>query len=211
MVAFVKETEPLLERGQGQVIRPDESMSAVQYLLRWYILYLCTRFYFVYCTSRKSLGSDDDFCCGCQNVSDTDNCFQGHSYTKGHTTQRVVCLRPVTDFLFPFRTHSTTCAWFRIGLEKVNWKYKSRDNEIVLQLQEWYNNSAGITFTKSSYSQSELSLRYLNNPLGEAKHKLLVWWETQVAKKSPNGQRKISPWDGLALGFTDPKYNTLFN
>ena len=34
MVAFVKETEPLLERGQGQVIRPDESMSAVQYLLR---------------------------------------------------------------------------------------------------------------------------------------------------------------------------------
>ena len=172
---------------------------------------LCTHFYFVYCTSRKSLGSDDDFCCGCQNVSDTDNCFQGHSYTKGHTTQRVVCLRPVTDFLFPFRTHSTTCAWFRIGLEKVNWKYKSRDNEIVLQLQEWQNNSAGITFTKSSYSQSELSLRYLNNPLGEAKHKLLVWWETQVAKKSSNGQRKISPWDGLALGFTDPKCNALFS
>ena len=211
MVAFVKETEPLLERGQGQVIRPDESMSAVQYLLRWYILYLCTRFYFVYCTSRKSLGSNGDFCCGFQNVSDTDNCFQGHSYTKGHTTQRVVCLRPVTDFLFPFRTHSTTCAWFRIGLEKVNWKYKSRDNEIVLQLQEWYNNSAGITFTKSSYSQRELSLRYLNNPLGEAKHKLLVWWETQVAKKSPNGQRKISPWDGLALGSTDPKCNALFS
>ena len=26
MTAFVKETEPLLERGQGQVIRPDESM-----------------------------------------------------------------------------------------------------------------------------------------------------------------------------------------
>ena len=141
----------------------------------------------------------------------TDNCFQGHSYTKGHTTQRVVYLRPVTDFLFPFRTHSTTCAWFRIGLEKVNWKYKSRDNEIVLQLQEWHNNSAGITFTKSSYSQSELSLRYLNNHLGEAKHKLLVWWETQVAKKSPNGQRKISPWDGLALGFTDRKCNALFS
>ena len=211
MVAFVKETEPLLERGQGQVIRPDESMSAVQYLLRWCIIYLRTHFYFVYCTSRKSLGSDDDFCCGCQNVSDTDNCFQGHSYTKGHTTQRVVCLRPVTDFLFPFRTHSTTCAWFRIGLEKVNWKYKSRDNEIVLQLQEWYNNSAGITFTKSSHLQSELSLRYLNNLLGEAKHTLLVWCETQVAKKSPNGQRKISPWDGLALGFTDPKCNALFS
>ena len=139
------------------------------------------------------------------------NCFQGHSYTVGHTTQRVVYLRPVTDFLFPFRTHSTTCAWFRIGLEKVNWKYKSRDNEIVLQLQEWYNNSAGITFTKSSYSQSELSLRYLNNPLGEAKHKLLVWWETQIAKKSPNGQRKISPWNGLALGFTNPKCNALFS
>ena len=36
MIAFVKETEPLLERGQGQgkVIWPDESMSAVQYLLR---------------------------------------------------------------------------------------------------------------------------------------------------------------------------------
>ena len=139
----------------------------------------------------------------------THNCFQGHSYTVGHTTQRVV--RPVTDFLFPFRTHSTTCAWFRIGLEKVNWKYKSRDNEIVLQLQEWYNNSAGITFTKSSHLQSELSLRYLNNLLGEAKHILLVWCETQVAKKSPNGQRKISPWDGLALGFTDPKCNALFS
>ena len=145
----------------------------------------------LFSTSRKSLGSDDDFCCGCQNVSDTDICFQGHSYTKGHTTQRVVCLRPVTDFLFPFRTHSTTCAWFRIGLEKVNWKYKSRDNEIVLQLQEWYNNSAGITFTKSSYSQSELSLRYLNNLLGKVKHTLLVCWETQVVKKSPNGLRKI--------------------
>lgn len=26
MTAFVKETEPLLERGQGQVIRPDERM-----------------------------------------------------------------------------------------------------------------------------------------------------------------------------------------
>ena len=38
MIAFVKETEPLLERGQGQgqgkVIWPDERMSAVQYLLR---------------------------------------------------------------------------------------------------------------------------------------------------------------------------------
>ena len=36
MIAIVKETEPLLERGQGQgeVIWPDESMSVVQYLLR---------------------------------------------------------------------------------------------------------------------------------------------------------------------------------
>ena len=36
MIAFVEETEPLLERGQGQgkVIWPDESMSAVQCLLR---------------------------------------------------------------------------------------------------------------------------------------------------------------------------------
>ena len=78
MVAFVKETEPLLERGQGQVIRPDESMSAVQYLLRWYILYLCTHFYFVYCKSRKSLGSDDDFSVVVKTSAsfDTDNCFQ---------------------------------------------------------------------------------------------------------------------------------------
>jgi len=30
MIAFVKETEPLLERGQGQVIRPDESKSCQQ-------------------------------------------------------------------------------------------------------------------------------------------------------------------------------------
>ena len=29
MTAFVKETEPLLERGQGQVIRPDERMYAL--------------------------------------------------------------------------------------------------------------------------------------------------------------------------------------
>ena len=174
---------------------------------------LCTHFYFVCCTSWNLLALMMTFVVVVKTSAGvtTDNCFQGHSYTKGHTTQRVVCPRPVTDFLFPFRTHSTTCAWFRIGLEKVNWKYKSRDNEIVLQLQEWYNNSAGITFTKSSYSQSELSLRYLNNPLGEAKHKLLVWWETQVAKKSSNGQRKISPWDGLALGFTDPKCNALFS
>ena len=154
---------------------------------------LCTHFYFVCCTSWNLLALMMTFVVVVKTSAGvtTDNCFQGHSYTKGHTTQRVVCPRPVTDFLFPFRTHSTTCAWFRIGLEKVNWKYKSRDNEIVLQLQEWYNNSAGITFTKSSYSQSELSLRYLNNLLGEAKHTLLVWWETQVAKKSPNGQRKI--------------------
>ena len=34
MIAFGKETKPLLERGQGQVIKPDERMSAVQYLLR---------------------------------------------------------------------------------------------------------------------------------------------------------------------------------
>ena len=33
MIAFVKETEPLLERGQGLVIKPDESMSAAQYFL----------------------------------------------------------------------------------------------------------------------------------------------------------------------------------
>ena len=48
MIAFVKETEPLLERGQGQgkVIWPDESMSAVQYLLRWYILYFMYSFLF---------------------------------------------------------------------------------------------------------------------------------------------------------------------
>ena len=111
MIAFVKGTEPLLERGQGQVIWPDDL-----YVCRLFSVYcadiyfiLCTHFYFVYCASRKSLGSDDDFCCGCQNVSDTDNCFQGHSYTKGHTTQRVLCLRPVTDFVFLFRTHSTTC------------------------------------------------------------------------------------------------------
>jgi len=26
MTAFVKETEPVLDRGQGQVIRPDERM-----------------------------------------------------------------------------------------------------------------------------------------------------------------------------------------
>lgn len=32
MTAFVKETEPLLERGQGQVIRPDE--RAIQQLVR---------------------------------------------------------------------------------------------------------------------------------------------------------------------------------
>ena len=32
MIAFGKETEPLLRRGQGQVIKPDESMSAAQYL-----------------------------------------------------------------------------------------------------------------------------------------------------------------------------------
>ena len=152
---------------------------------------LGTHFYFVCCTSWNLLALMMTFVVVVKTSAGvtTDNCFQGHSYTVGHTTQRVV--RPVTDFLFPFRTHSTTCAWFRIGLEKVNWKYKSRDNEIVLQLQEWYNNSAGITFTKSSYSQSELSLRYLNILLGEAKHTLLVWWETQVAKKSPNGQRKI--------------------
>ena len=164
-IAFVKETEPLLERGQGKsssqmkVCRLFSICSADIYLI------LCTHLYFVYCTSRKSFGSDDDFCCGCQNVSEFwhRQLLPGHSYTKGHTTQRVVCLRPVTDFLFPFRTHSTTCAWFHIGLEKVNWKHKSRDNEIVLQLQEWYNNSAGITFTKSSHLQSELSLRYLNN------------------------------------------------
>ena len=31
MIAFVKETEPLLERGQGQVIRPDESMAFVYF------------------------------------------------------------------------------------------------------------------------------------------------------------------------------------
>ena len=172
---------------------------------------LGTHFYFVCCTSWNLLALMMTFVVVVKTSAGvtTDNCFQGHSYTVGHITQRVV--RPVTDFLFPFRTHSTTCAWFRIGLEKVNWKYKSRDNEIVLQLQEWYNNSAGITFTKSSYSQSELSLRYLNNLLGEAKHTLFVWWETQVAKKSPNGQRKISPWDGLALGFTDPKCNALFS
>ena len=152
---------------------------------------LCTHFYFVCCTSWNLLALMMTFVVVVKTSAGvtTDNCFQGHSYTVGHTTQRVV--RPVTDFLFPFRTHSTTCAWFRIGLEKVNWKYKSRDNEIVLQLQEWYNNSAGITFTKSSYSQSELSLRYLNNLLGKVKHKLLVCWETQVVKKSPNGQRKI--------------------
>ena len=152
---------------------------------------LGTHFYFVCCTSWNLLALMMTFVVVVKTSAGvtTDNCFQGHSYTVGHTTQRVV--RPVTDFLFPFRTHSTTCAWFRIGLEKVNWKYKSRDNEIVLQLQEWNNNSAGITFTKSSYSQSELSLRYLNNLLGEAKHTLFVWWETQVAKKSPNGQRKI--------------------
>ena len=154
---------------------------------------LCTHFYFVCCTSWNLLALMMTFVVVVKTSAGvtTDNCFQGHSYTKGHTTQRVVCPRPVTDFLFPFRTHSTTCAWFRIGLEKVNWKYKSRDNEIVLQLQEWYNNSAGITFTKSSYSQSELSLRYLNNLLGKVKHTLLVWWETQVVKKSLNGQRKI--------------------
>ena len=154
---------------------------------------LCTHFYFVCCTSWNLLALMMTFVVVVKTSAGvtTDNCFQGHSYTKGHTTQRVVCPRPVTDFLFPFRTHLKTCAWFRIGLEKVNWKYKSRDNEIVLQLQEWYNNSAGITFTKSSYSQSELSLRYLNNLLGEAKHTLFVWWETKVAKKSPNGQRKI--------------------
>ena len=28
MIAFVKETEPLLDKGQGQVIRPDERMFA---------------------------------------------------------------------------------------------------------------------------------------------------------------------------------------
>ena len=154
---------------------------------------LCTHFYFVCCTSWNLLALMMTFVVVVKTSAGvtTDNCFQGHSYTKGHTTQRVVCPRPVTDFLFPFRTHLKTCAWFRIGLEKVNWKYKSRDNEIVLQLQEWYNNSAGITFTNSSYSPSELSLRYLNNLLGEAKHTLFVWWETKVAKKSPNGQRKI--------------------
>ena len=152
---------------------------------------LGTHFYFVCCTSWNLLALMMTFVVVVKTSAGvtTDNCFQGHSYTVGHTTQWVV--RPVTDFLFPFRTHSTTCAWFRIGLEKVNWKYKSRDNEIVLQLQEWYNNSAGITFTKSSYSQSELSLRYLNNLLGKVKHTLLVCWETQVVKKSPNGLRKI--------------------
>ena len=167
----------------------------------------------MYCKSRKSLGSDDDFCCGCQNVSEFwhRQLLPGHSYTKGHTTQRVVCLRPVTDFLFPFRTHSTTWAWFRIGLEKVNWKYKSRDNEIVLQLQEWYNNSAGITFTKSSHLQSELSLRYLNNLLGEAKQTLLVWSETSSCEEKYKWREEDNPWDGLALSFTDPKCNTLFS
>ena len=145
--------------GQMKECRLFSICSADIYLI------LCTHFYFVYFTSRKSLGSDYDFCCGCQNNSEFwhRQLLPGHSYTKGHTIQRVVCLRPVTDFLFPFRTHSTTCAWFRIGLEEVNWKHKSRDNEIVLQLQEWYNNSAGITFKKSSHLQSELSLRYLNN------------------------------------------------
>ena len=29
MTAFIKETEPLLERGQGQVIRPDERMYSL--------------------------------------------------------------------------------------------------------------------------------------------------------------------------------------
>ena len=167
----------------------------------------------MYRKSRKSLGSDDDFCCGCQNVSEFwhRQLLPGHSYTKGHTTQRVVCLRPVTDFLFPFRTHSTTCAWYRIRLEKVNWKYKSRDNEIVLQLQEWYNNSAGITFTKSSHLQSELSLRYLNNLLGEAKQTLLVRSETSSCEEKYKWREEDNPWDGLTLSFTDPKWNTLFS
>lgn len=34
MTAFIKETEPLLERGQGQVIRPDERMYTLLAQLR---------------------------------------------------------------------------------------------------------------------------------------------------------------------------------
>ena len=69
MIAFGKETEPLLGRGQGQVIKPDESMSAAQYLFCKYILYFRYSFLFCVLYKLKSLGSDDDFCCGCQNVS----------------------------------------------------------------------------------------------------------------------------------------------
>ena len=41
-------------------------------------LILCTHFYFVYCKSRKSLGSDDDFSVVVKTSAsfDTDNCFQ---------------------------------------------------------------------------------------------------------------------------------------
>ena len=38
MTAFIKETEPLLERGQGQVIRPDERMYTLNAQLRSLLL-----------------------------------------------------------------------------------------------------------------------------------------------------------------------------
>ena len=38
MTAFIKETEPLLERGQGQVIRPDERMYTFLAQLRSLLL-----------------------------------------------------------------------------------------------------------------------------------------------------------------------------
>lgn len=38
MTAFIKETEPLLERGQGQVIRPDERMYTLLAQLRSLLL-----------------------------------------------------------------------------------------------------------------------------------------------------------------------------
>ena len=87
MTAFIKETEPLLERGQGQVIRPDERMYTLNAQLRSLLLvvYLAMIIYVF-------------------------------NFIKLTTSNKpLFCIFPVDIvLLFFFRPHSAAGAWIRL-------------------------------------------------------------------------------------------------